>query len=47
MVKIKKIIYRAHTGVDPSMSNMGDASCRHPTTLPELISSKQPWWSES
>ena len=29
-IKNKKYIYCAHTGVEPGMSTMGDASCRHP-----------------
>ena len=29
-IKNWKYIYCAHTGIDPSMSTMGDASCRHP-----------------
>ena len=29
-IKKSKYIYCAHTGVDPDMSTMGDASCRHP-----------------
>ena len=26
-LKTRKYIYETHTGVDPGMSNMGDASC--------------------
>ena len=29
-IKNKKYIYCVHTGVDPGMSTMDDASCRHP-----------------
>ena len=28
--KSENNIYGAHTGVDPGMSNMDDASCQHP-----------------
>ena len=47
MLKIKKYIYEAHTGLDSGMSTMSDASCRHPTTLLELSSPIQPQWSEN
>ena len=30
ILKTIKYIYGAHIGVDLGMSNMGDASCRHP-----------------
>ena len=30
ILKFKNNIYCAHTSVDPSMSTMGDISCRHP-----------------
>ena len=42
IMKTKNIIYCAYTGVDLGMSTIGDVSCRHPTTLPELTSHIQP-----
>ena len=46
-MKIRKYIYRAHTGVDPGMPNMVDASCRHPNhSFQAKHQSQQPRWSE-
>ena len=43
----RKIIYCAHTGVDSSMSTWAMHHADTPTTLLELSSPIQSWWSES
>ena len=35
-------IYGAHIGVNPGMSNMGDASCQHPNYFSRAIISVTP-----
>ena len=47
ILKLKKNrIHCAHTGVDPGMSQHGRHHADTPTTLPELSTPIQPWWSE-